>query len=103
MGELFSAAVVPFVSSLLTGAATFVFTRRKYVSEVKTNEIENMRKSLQFYIDMVEDNKKRIDTYQAEIEQLRSENTELRKNLQELSMQIIRCNAITTNHTNHQQ
>lgn len=97
MGELFTMVVIPFLSSLLTGAATFVFTRRKYISEVKDNDIENMRKSLQFYIDMVEDNKRKLDDYQAEIVQLRNENTELRRNMQELSMQIIRCNAITTN------
>lgn len=97
MSEIFTSAIVPFVSALLSGFATFIFTRRKYISEVKDNDIENMRKSLQFYIDMVEDNKRKLDDYQAEIVQLRNENTELRRNMQELSMQIIRCNAITTN------
>lgn len=89
MNEIFTTAIVPFLSSLLTGLTTFFFTRRKYVSEVKTNDIANMQKSLQFYIDMVEDNKKRIDAYQTEIEDLRRENSELRRQLQELSLRLI--------------
>lgn len=78
-------------ASLITGAATFLFTRRKYVSEVKTNDIENMRNTLRFYIDIVEDNKKRMDLYQNELERLNGkivklteENLELRKEVQEL-------------------
>ena len=73
-------------ASLLTGFATFLFTRRKYVSEVKTNDIENMRRTLQFYVDIVEDNKKRMDLYQNELERvnakismLTDENIELRR------------------------
>lgn len=89
MGELFTSVIIPFVSSCLTGLATFFFTRKKYESEVKSNDIENMQKSLAFYIDMVEDNKKRIDSYQQEIEELRRENSELRRQLQELSLQLI--------------
>ena len=78
-------------ASLITGAHTFLFTRRKYVSEVKTNDIENMRNTLRFYIDIVEDNKKRMDLYQNELERLNGkivklteENLELRKEVQEL-------------------
>lgn len=78
-------------ASILTGFVTFLFTRRKYISEVKTNDIENMRSTLRFYIDIVEDNKKRMDTYQNEIERvnakilkLTDENLELRKELSEL-------------------
>lgn len=89
MHEFLTDAIFPVVSSFLTGLATFFFTRRKYVAEARGAEIENMKKSLEFYIDLVEDNKKRIDEYQAEITDLRRENSELRRQLQELSLQLI--------------
>lgn len=82
-------------ASIITGAATFLFTRRKYISEVKTNDIENMRNTLRFYIDLVEDNKKRMDNYQNEIEKvnaalctMREENTELRKQVADLRIEL---------------
>lgn len=82
-------------ASVITGAATFLFTRRKYISEVKTNDIENMRNTLRFYIDLVEDNKKRMDNYQNEIEKvnaalctMREENTELRKQVADLRIEL---------------
>ena len=82
-------------ASVITGAATYLFTRRKYISEVKTNDIENMRNTLRFYIDLVEDNKKRMDNYQNEIEKvnaalctMREENTELRKQVADLRIEL---------------
>lgn len=68
-------------ASLITSSATWLFARKKYVSEVNSNDIKNMQESLQFYINMVEDNKKRIDEYQDEIKELRGENGELRKQM----------------------
>lgn len=68
-------------ASLITSGATWLFARKKYVSEVNSNDIKNMQESLQFYINMVEDNKKRIDDYQDEIKELRVENSELRKQM----------------------
>ena len=68
-------------ASAVTSGITFLFARKKYVSEVNSNDIKNMQESLQFYINMVEDNKKRIDDYQDEIKELRVENGELRKQM----------------------
>ena len=68
-------------ASLITSGATWLFARKKYVSEVNSNDIKNMQSSLQFYISLVEDNKKRIDDYQDEIKELRVENSELRKQM----------------------
>ena len=81
-------------ASIVTGAATFLFTRRKYISEVKTNDIENMRRTLQFYVDIVEDNKKRMDLYQNALERvntkiamLTDENIELRREVKQLQFE----------------
>lgn len=96
MSELIT-ALISVLASTVTGLVTFLFTRRKYLAEVSSTEIANLRESLKIYIDLVDDNKKRIDLYQAEIERcnkevfaLRTENRDLRNQLQNLSLQIIR-------------
>jgi hypothetical protein len=45
-------------ASIVTSGATWLFARKKYVSEVKANDIENMRATLRFYIDLAEDTSK---------------------------------------------
>lgn len=77
-------------ASAVTSGITFLFARKKYVSEVNSNDIKNMQESLRFYIDMVNDNKKRIDEYQDEIRELRAENADLRRQMQELSLKLIK-------------
>ena len=95
--ETILTTVVSLVSSCFTGLVTFLFTRKKYNSEVKSNDIQNMQSTLQFYIDIVEDNKKRVDEYQKELEscrkeilELRTENAKLRTQLQEVTMQMFK-------------
>jgi chromosome segregation ATPase len=104
MNELITTAIA-LGASTITSLVTFLFTRRKYLAEVKGSDLENLQKSLQIYIDIVEDNKKRIDLYQAEIERcnkevfaLRTENRDLRNQLQSLSLQIIRQSKPNYNH-----
>lgn len=96
MNELITTAIA-LGASTITSLVTFLFTRRKYNAEAHGTEIENVQKTLQTYIDIVEDNKKRIDMYQSELERcdkeifaLRTENRDLRNQLQNLSLQIIK-------------
>lgn len=96
MNEIITTAIA-LGSSTISSLVTFLLARRKYLAEVKGSDLENLQKSLKIYIDIVEDNKKRIDLYQAEIERcnkevfaLRTENRDLRNQLQSLSLQIIR-------------
>lgn len=70
--------------AIITSVVTFLLTRRKYKTEVKGGEIENQgnqidndRKDLQFYIDMVEDNK-------AQLAELQKENREQRREIAEM-------------------
>lgn len=77
---------------ITTGAASFFtwfFSKRKYNSEVDGNNIKNMQDSLQFYITLSDDYKKRLDeeikSHKEEVAELRSENADLRKELKEQS------------------
>jgi chromosome segregation ATPase len=75
-------------ASIVTSGATWLFARKRYVSEVNSNDIKNMQDSLNFYIKIVEDNTKRIDDYQDEIKELRNENREQRKQMDEQRKQM---------------
>lgn len=66
-------------STIASSVATFVFTKRKYNAEVDNNLIENMKKSLEFYEQLSDDNKQRLDMALQRSEQLEGEVKELRK------------------------
>ena len=57
---------------------TFLFARKKYLSEVYANDIKSMQESLKFYTDMVMGNRKELLGYQEDLRNLRNENRQLR-------------------------
>lgn len=96
MEQLFTTLIATGASAI-SALITFLLARRKYNAEVKGTEYENFAKMLASYRDTIEDNQKRLDRYQAEIERcdkeifaLRTENRDLRNQLQNLSLQIIK-------------
>lgn len=60
MSELIIACV-GLVTSVVSGWAGWFFTRKKYNTEVDSNVIENMKQSLEFYIELSDDNKERLE------------------------------------------
>lgn len=80
-------------ASLITSGATWLFARKKYVSEVKTNDIENMRATLRFYIDLVEDNKRRMDLYQEELTKANNKLLELTEEIGTLKTEQVNLRA----------
>lgn len=81
-------------SSVVCTSVTYLWARKKYLSEVKTNDLENLRRMLNLYIDIVEDNKKRLDDYQNQLERvnnkvatLTDENVSLRQEVRELRLE----------------
>lgn len=57
------AGIVTLVTNLTTGVVTWLLARRKYNIEVDSNEIENLKKSLEFYEDIVRDNNRKLQFY----------------------------------------
>lgn len=47
-------------ASVITGAITFLLTKKKYNIEVDNTYIQNMQKSLEFYEKLSDDNSKRL-------------------------------------------
>ena len=54
---------IGLVSTVVSGWASWFFTRKKYNAEVDSNEIENLKKSLEFYESIVKDNNKKLQFY----------------------------------------
>lgn len=55
--------IVTLGTNLATGIVTWLLARRKYNTEVDSNEIENLKKSLEFYEDIVRDGNRKLQFY----------------------------------------
>ena len=51
------------ITTIVSGWASWFFARRKYNTEVDSDEIENLKKSLEFYENIVKDNNKKLQFY----------------------------------------
>lgn len=79
---------VGVVSSIISAWTSWFFARKKYNSEVDNNLIENMQNSLNFYKQLSDDNRKRLDDVLKRNEELDKEIQDLRKQLFNLMSSI---------------
>ena len=54
---------IGLVTTVASGWTSWFFARKKYNTEVDSNEIENLKKSLEFYESIVKDNNKKLQFY----------------------------------------
>ena len=54
---------IGLVTTVASGWTSWFFARKKYNTEVDSNEIENLKKSLEFYESIVKDNNKKLQYY----------------------------------------
>ena len=54
---------VGLITTVISGWTSWFFARKKYNTEVDSNEIENLKKSLEFYESIVKDNNKKLQFY----------------------------------------
>lgn len=71
------------ITTFLSGFSSWFFTKKKYNAEVDNNLINNMQDSLEFYKALADDNKARLD-------EVLSENVDLRKEVSDLREQVSR-------------
>ena len=71
------------ITTFLSGFSSWFFTKKKYNAEVDNNLINNMQDSLEFYKALADDNKARLD-------EVLSENADLRKEVSDLREQVSR-------------
>lgn len=88
MTEAIILALIGIGEAVITALITFKLTKRKYNSEVDSNVISNMEKSLNFYKKLSDDNSKRLDEVLRKNNKLEDEVDELRKSMFSLMSQI---------------
>lgn len=88
MGSELWVALGGFVTTMGGSFATWFFTRKKYNSEVDSQVIENMAKSLKFWEDESKANRERLNELLAETKELREENTKLQQDVNNLRDEV---------------
>ena len=79
-------AIIGIISTVASGWVSWFFTRKKYNVEIDNNIISNMRESLEFYKQLSDDNKQRLDEVLKRNDALEIEIKELRKQVSELML-----------------
>lgn len=77
--EIIITSGVALVSSTISSFVTWLLSRKKYNSEVKGNDINNMQHSLDFYEDFSDDSRRRLHDLIEENKELREENIRIRE------------------------
>lgn len=80
--------VVGLITTITSGWVSWLFAKKKYNAEVDSNLIENMQKSLDFYMKLSDDNKARLDEALKRNDALEDEVRELRKQVSELMISV---------------
>ena len=79
---------VGLITSIVSSWTTWFFARKKYNSEVYLNLVEKMEKSLEFYRNLSDDNRARLEEITERNNELEKEVAELRKQVLNLTMNI---------------
>lgn len=79
---------VGLVTSIVSSWTAWFFARKKYNSEVDLNLVEKMEKSLEFYKNLSDDNRARLEEITERNNELEKEVEELRKQVLNLTMNI---------------
>ena len=79
---------VGLITSIVSSWTAWFFARKKYNSEVDLNLVEKMEKSLEFYRNLSDDNRARLEEITERNNELEKEVSELRKQVLNLTMNI---------------
>lgn len=79
---------IGLVTSIISAWTSWFFARKKYNSEVDHNLIENMNDSLEFYKQLSDDNKSRLEESIKRCNMLEEDMVILRKQMLDLTLNI---------------
>lgn len=82
-------AGIGLVSTFIGSWTSWFFARKKYNSEVDNNLIQNMKESLEFYKQLSDDNKKRLEEVLKRNEELERRDEKLEDEVRQLKNQMI--------------
>lgn len=95
LGILITGAV-GMMTTIVSGFTSYIFTRKKYISEVDSNYIKNMEKSLEFYQKITESNEKKLEHILKENENMSNELVELKSTINSIVDKICMNTTCTT-------
>lgn len=81
-------AVIGIITTFASGWTAWFFTRKKYDAEVDNSLLENLQKSLDFYRNLSDDNRQRLETMLERNSKLEEEVLDLRNQVNDLTMSI---------------
>jgi cell shape-determining protein MreC len=79
-------ALVGVLCTILSSAATFFLTRRKYNSEVDSQVVKNVKDAFEAYKKVMEET---LNSQNEKIQKLQSENTYLKKQFELMQSQLV--------------
>lgn len=88
IGAVIITGIIGAFTTVISGWTSWFYARKKYNSEVDNNLIENMQKSLDFYMKLSDDNRDRLSEALRRNEILEKELVELRQQLLQLMNNI---------------
>lgn len=93
--EIFATGLIGLFTTIVSGWTSWVFARKKYNSEVDNQLIANMKESLDFYKQLSDDNKERLDQVLTQNKEILAQNAELieqnkrlQKEVEDLKLQV---------------
>lgn len=86
--EVIILVITNIISPIITSYVTWAQAKKKYYSEVDSNEINNMKQCLEFYKALSDDNKNRLNEMIQSNAQLQREMADLKSQMLQLTMNI---------------
>lgn len=80
--------IIGIISTIVASFCTWFFSRKKYNAEVNSQDISNMKESLDFYNKLVDSNKNILSDILSRSEELTTLNINLMEEVQTLKKQI---------------
>lgn len=86
--EVIATGVVGLITTVISGWTSWIFARKKYNSEVDSQVIANMKESLDFYKQLSDDNKERLDQVLKQNKEILAQNAELIEQNKQLQAEV---------------
>ena len=86
--EVLLTAGIGVITTIASGWTSYFFTRKKYNSEVDSTIISNMKESLDFYRQLSDDNKQRLEEVLKRNDELEERDKRLEEEVRELRKQV---------------
>jgi uncharacterized protein (DUF3084 family) len=86
--EVLITGLIGLLTTIVSGWTSWIFARKKYNSEVDSQVIANMTESLNFYKQLSDDNRERLDQVLTQNKEILAQNAELIEQNKKLQIEV---------------